>query len=506
MRITSWNVNGLRRLIPLHGQFEKLDSDIICLQETRISGLNDDELESLAFIPGYDSYFSICKTRPGYSGVVTFCRRRQANPVAASSQLADDTGGASIPLAAPCDQPVLCPCGGNGYTSDTLEAIRDEGRCVITDHVRFVLINVYVPAVSVEHRITFKMAFLHALRAKVDALRNAERHVIVIGDFNICPARIDSAERMQLPDSIEWNRRPSRLWLSRILHHCDANFVDVFRQTHPHRQNAYTCWSEVRRGRETNFGVRIDLAVVDRAFYNSDVEHTDIWPHITGSDHCPISIKLYSDAPADYPDMYSQRQPPRLCSQFLPRFAKRQQSITHFTTARSTKCETSFPGNSIRNVPLGLAIRKRATRQLSRNKLTSAKCEPMQSTLTSFLLRKNGQPNSVRKRENTCNKPNDSPQSSLFKFTDVGSTDLKRKEVSQAWRTIFSSAPPPPCRHGKPCILKTVNKGGENKGRTFFCCAYPSGVGDMGNCNYFQWTGKDPRPLPSSAGGNKTKE
>ena len=47
------------------------------------------------------------------------------------------------------------------YTREELEMIDNQGRCVITDHGKFVLFNVYGPAVTNElnERFAFKMRF-----------------------------------------------------------------------------------------------------------------------------------------------------------------------------------------------------------------------------------------------------------------------------------------------------------------------------------------------------------
>ena len=175
-------------------------------------------------------------------------------PHAASTRLDDDTGGASIAPHAPCPT-APCDCAGTGYSPDTLSTLRDEGRVVVTDHARFVLLNVYVPAVSDAARLPFKLALLHTLRAKVETLRHAGRRVIVVGDFNICPARIDSAEQLALSlPNPKWPFRPARRWLASLLDTNEGRCVDVFRHTlhlrthHQPRRNAQAALPLLRDG------------------------------------------------------------------------------------------------------------------------------------------------------------------------------------------------------------------------------------------------------------------
>ncbi|KAB1253374.1 DNA- lyase 2 [Camelus dromedarius] len=84
LRVVSWNINGIRS--PLQGVgyeepsnctatavghiLDKLDADIVCLQETKVT--RDALTEPLAIIEGYNSYFSFSRNRSGYSGKCGF--------------------------------------------------------------------------------------------------------------------------------------------------------------------------------------------------------------------------------------------------------------------------------------------------------------------------------------------------------------------------------------------------------------------------------------------------
>lgn len=67
-----------------------------------------------------------------------------------------------------------------GFDAD----IDKEGRVVLTDHGAFVLVNVYIPnagaasgELAAKPRLEFKLKFLKALHAKLEALREAGREV-----------------------------------------------------------------------------------------------------------------------------------------------------------------------------------------------------------------------------------------------------------------------------------------------------------------------------------------
>lgn len=509
MKILSWNVNGIRRLRPLKDLFNRLDSDIICVQETRVSTSSDPDLESLAFVPGYHSFFSICKGKGGYSGVATFCRKKTATPIAACQDLSDATGDATIPPTGEgiCTLGDGCECAAVGYDIETLTMVREEGRCVITDHGGFVLINVYIPAVSVEGRATFKLRFLHALQAKILALKQIGRRVIVVGDFNICPGLIDSAE--QVPSSIrpQWHNRPSRRWLLGLL---SSGYIDSFREMHPQRKNAFTCWSEALRGRENNHGVRIDLILVDQLLYSTDVKEADVLPDIEGSDHCPISVVLRRETYADpVPD-----EPPASCTQYMRRFAFRQTSLKqmfgqvfqHGNSADTrlqpviSKSINGGTHGAQQRVPASYVRRSRSSLVKIHKRVHHRKKIQAQQTLSNFVVQSENRNVTreaavVQGKSNLSKAEPNSRTRSLIKDNPLEyRADIihpKRRVQSKAamqWKKILTGPPPTPrCRHGLPCVIKTVNKKGENRGRTFYSCKYPTGTGKLSDCNFFQW-------------------
>ena len=91
VRILSWNVNGLRALLGkrrLRELLDELGADIVCVQETKTTSefqvvrcaiirintqFDHNHLESQldysgVIADGYNSYFSFCKSKTGYSG------------------------------------------------------------------------------------------------------------------------------------------------------------------------------------------------------------------------------------------------------------------------------------------------------------------------------------------------------------------------------------------------------------------------------------------------------
>lgn len=61
-----------------------------------------------------------------------------------------------------------------------MSELEAEGRCVITDHEAFVLLNVYCPAVRNSERLEYKLAFHQLLQDRVRALQRAGKLVVVV--------------------------------------------------------------------------------------------------------------------------------------------------------------------------------------------------------------------------------------------------------------------------------------------------------------------------------------
>jgi exonuclease III len=88
--------------------------------------------EQTALVEGYNSYFSYSRGKAGYSGVAIYCKDC-ATPVKAEEGL---TGL----LTPDIDDSIGCYGDQTVFSEDELQALDNEGRCVITQHkIRFVL-------------------------------------------------------------------------------------------------------------------------------------------------------------------------------------------------------------------------------------------------------------------------------------------------------------------------------------------------------------------------------
>lgn len=252
MRLVSWNVNGIRAAIR-NGFWEWLAADapdILCLQETRIQPTQLPE--EWRHPSGYHAAWHSAE-RKGYSGVATLCR--------------------SAPQAV-----------RHGFAQPRFDV---EGRVLITEHPGFTLVNAYFPSGQRSRaRVTFKLDFYDTLLSFCNDLRAQGQGLVVCGDLNTAHQPIDLARPKQ-------NERTSgflpeeREALSRWL---EAGFVDAYRHLHPDAEE-YTWWTYRFDARNRNIGWRLDYFLVS-AECMPHVQEARILREVTGSDHCPVELRL----------------------------------------------------------------------------------------------------------------------------------------------------------------------------------------------------------------------
>ncbi|KAG7396161.1 DNA-(apurinic or apyrimidinic site) lyase 2 [Phytophthora boehmeriae] len=258
MRLMTWNVNGLRAVLQRLDQSLKqfldgLDADIVCLQETKLTRSELDQ--ELVRPPGYDAFYSFCRQRGGYSGVVTFCKSEMPT-VAAEEGL---TG-----LWRTEDSVGHVGSIHRELNSKLVNNLESEGRCVITDHQAFVLINTYCPALASQDRLEYKLQFHALLEDRVRALQEANKRVIVVGDINIAHREIDHCDPGAYRiEGVSFSDHPCRRWMdsfvgtpdekggasspqSQAVKESENNIsnqpilIDTFRYFHPAQTKAFT--------------------------------------------------------------------------------------------------------------------------------------------------------------------------------------------------------------------------------------------------------------------------
>jgi len=252
MKILCWNVNGVRAVAG-KGFLEWLNRespDILCLQETKAQ---PDQLnEAIRDPESYHAYWNY-PNQKGYSGVATLAREK--------------------PLRV--------------QTGFGMPQFDSEGRTIVTEFPGFTLMNIYFPNGKKDgQRLQYKMDFYEAFLQSVEPLRAEGKKVIICGDFNTAHKEIDLA-RPKENEKVSGFLPMERAWMDTFVSH---GYVDTFRQFSK-EPGQYTWWDLKSRARERNVGWRIDYFFVTENLLPS-VSSAFIMPEVTGSDHCPIGIRL----------------------------------------------------------------------------------------------------------------------------------------------------------------------------------------------------------------------
>ena len=248
IRILTWNVCGWRSILRkgFVRQMLGFSPDIICLQEIRTHRI---EMPLRFVLLGYD-VFANYSARRGFHGTAVITRLK--------------------PLS------VVRSLGHERFDS--------EGRFLRLDFRQFTLINVYMPYGGRDKRdLGYK---LEAYNALLGYLRNIDRDIILVGDFNIAHKPIDLARPKANENSIMFTLAERRM-LDRLVM---MGFVDAFRIFNKRAGN-YTWWPRTHNARERNIGWRIDYIFASKNL-RKNVKEALILSEVTGSDHCPVLIEI----------------------------------------------------------------------------------------------------------------------------------------------------------------------------------------------------------------------
>ncbi len=111
--------------------------------------------------------------------------------------------------------------------------------------------------------------------------------VIICGDLNVAHKEID----LKNPKTNHHNAGftdEERGKMSKLL---ESGFIDSFRYFYPSLEGAYSWWSYMGKARENNTGWRIDYFLCHQLL-QKHLKDAFIYPHILGSDHCPVGLEL----------------------------------------------------------------------------------------------------------------------------------------------------------------------------------------------------------------------
>ncbi|CAD0109791.1 unnamed protein product [Aureobasidium uvarum] len=294
MRLTTWNVNGIRNPFSYHpwsitktfpAMFDILETDIIVMQELKIQ--KKDLRDDMVILDGWDCY----------SGVGIYTRNAACSPIRAEEGILgvltppnSTTQFRSLPesqqIGGYLSEMELAELGVDPLLLDA------EGRCVCLEFPAFVLFGVYSPANSNGLRDDFRYAFLSALDCRIRKLNKMGKRVVLVGDLNVSRGLIDtasSAEDIKKAGltSEEYVSTPNRRIFNQLIISGEVYgdrdegreqpiLLDTTREFHPERKGMYTHWEQKINARPGNFGSRIDFVLASGSmrewFVHADIQ------------------------------------------------------------------------------------------------------------------------------------------------------------------------------------------------------------------------------------------
>jgi exodeoxyribonuclease-3 len=251
MKITTWNVNGIRAALR-KGVWDWVvqeSPDVLCLQEVKA---REDQLsqKQISDLGNYKIYWNAAE-RPGYSGVVSLLRNGSEDVM-------------------------------SGMDSHEFDI---EGRLIRSRHDGFLLFNVYIPnGQRGQERIEYKLRFYERLLEICDSLHEFGENIIICGDFNTAHQEMDLRNPKENQNTSGFLPE-EREWIDKYLEH---GFVDAYRMLYPEKVQ-YTWWTYRYNARKRNIGWRLDYFLISEGL-SINVRDVIVHEDILGSDHCPVSL------------------------------------------------------------------------------------------------------------------------------------------------------------------------------------------------------------------------
>jgi exodeoxyribonuclease-3 len=221
MKIATWNVNSLRKRLPLLMEWlERNQPDVLCLQETKVA---DAAFPLLAFEgSGYHIQF---RGRTAWNGVATLSREKPERVLHGLREGEDE----------------------------------EDDRILLTVIRGIAVVNTYVPQ---GHKVgtdkyRYKLEWFWRLRQYLDQRFTPSDPVIWLGDVNVAPEPIDVYHPDRRVNDPDFHIDARNAYKETVA----WGFTDVFRKLHPDRVQ-YTYWDYFRNAFENDWGWRIDHILV----------------------------------------------------------------------------------------------------------------------------------------------------------------------------------------------------------------------------------------------------
>lgn len=259
MRISSWNINSVRKRPDILTAFIKeINPDIICLQETKVI----DSLFPTDFFSNLGYKYQFIRGEPSYNGVAILSKL-------------------SVKERTP------------------ITSIKESRHLVVELQGGIELHNFYVPAggdipdPEVNNKFKYKLEFVDNLCKWFKDNKNKESKIILLGDLNIAPLENDVWSHKQLLKIV--SHTPVEVEKLNNLY-SSINFVDAARKFVPESEKLYSWWSYRNRDwRKSDRGRRLDhiwvskplSPLIKKCFISKEFRG-----HDSPSDHVPVTIDL----------------------------------------------------------------------------------------------------------------------------------------------------------------------------------------------------------------------
>ena len=268
MKIVSFNINSIRaRPHQIEHLRDTIDPDVIGLQETKV-----DDPEFPIEVINELGYYSEFWGQKGHYGVAILSKEKPISTL-------------------------------KGFINDSAE---DQKRFIQSKFnygkKEIVIMNGYFPqGENVNHETKFpkKIKFYDDLHSHISNLKNAEKNLIIMGDFNVSPQDIDigigeqNAKRWLREGKTSFQPMERKMW-NNIK---ELGFVDTWREIYPSESSIYS-WFDYRSRMFDQIpkrGLRIDHILLSenlKESINSVGIDYDARAMEKPSDHCPVWLEL----------------------------------------------------------------------------------------------------------------------------------------------------------------------------------------------------------------------
>lgn len=279
--VSSWNINGLRRVTEpvndekdtniLSNYIKKYKPDILFVQETKIMESEDEQKLSTCF-DNYDGYFDSLSYNSAGVGVYI------------KNTFADELESNDITMEL--------------YTikKDFVTANKEifKGRIITMEFPKFYIINTYVVnSGSNLEKLEERALWDEQLSNYLQHLKK-DKPLIWCGDLNVANHDIDLAHPAANKNKTAGFTDQERDSFKKML--VKSYLIDIYRHTNPN-EHKYSFWSNLRKENRTkNVGWRLDYMIASRDFMeliDNENLYSDINNDVHGSDHCPVELYFY---------------------------------------------------------------------------------------------------------------------------------------------------------------------------------------------------------------------